>query len=192
MNQTERKLLVLYVPGFGGNENSRTYTAIKANIPYESNCLHYENLNPTLARQQLEAQIQAFQEKGYIILLTGSSLGGYWANEMAQHFQLPCLLINPAISPRTTLPNGDRGHMPETVYDYQDTVVQPLKRFIFLGRQDEVIDPELTAKLYEGQAEISWHEEGHRFEDPTPFIEKLKQLAATILHEGNATFSNGI
>jgi len=34
------------------------------------------------------------------VVLVGTSLGGFWAAEMAKHFGMPSVIINPAIEPR--------------------------------------------------------------------------------------------
>ncbi len=57
---------------------------------------------PGQARQQLEALIQ--QLAGQQILLMGSSLGGYWATYLAETYNLPAVLINPAVKPSMLLP----------------------------------------------------------------------------------------
>lgn len=170
--------VILYIPGFGSDRNSRTFNAIQTELPFEAACLFYENLAPVQARKQLEDQIKDHQESGKPILLAGSSLGGYWTNEMAQHFRLPCILRNPGIQPAVALPQ--MLEVSDSVLEYRDARILPGKRTVFLGRMDDVIDPKPTEALYSGKAEIIWLEEGHRLEDMSPVIRKIRKMVASL------------
>jgi len=47
----------------------------------------------------IEALLQRWQETGHQVLLMGSSLGGYLAQYYGNRFNLPYIMINPALNP---------------------------------------------------------------------------------------------
>ena len=72
-------------------------------------------------------------------LIIGSSMGGYVADVIGSRLGVDVLLFNPALS------NHNRTVIKEFNVDYGS---QKYKRTIVLGTEDDVIDPELTKKLW--------------------------------------------
>ena len=170
------KPLVIYTPGYGNTGNSSTYHRLQQHTEYTCATTAYNDQNAVEAEQQLCEQLTAFRQKNPNIILIGSSLGGYWTNFLAQKFNLPCLLINPAIAPMNSLKKY--GLSDELLALLKPSTTRPVFRSIFLGRHDESVAPEPTKALFAGKAEITWLEEGHRFKDLTPVITRLKKLIA--------------
>lgn len=55
------------------------------------------NWGPRAAITQLHSIMQAASDKE--VVLIGSSLGGYYATHLAEHYQVPAALVNPAVGP---------------------------------------------------------------------------------------------
>jgi uncharacterized protein len=73
-------------------------------------------------------------------LIIGSSMGGYVAHEFAKAFNLPAILLNPALHSRSFEPDLD------TFILSFDTSFHE-RQIVLLGKNDGVIDPELTKTI---------------------------------------------
>ena len=74
-------------------------------------------------------------------LIIGSSMGGYIADIIGSRLGVDVLLFNPALHSR----DSDSKNRKIKNYDYFNNTY---KRTIILGTEDDVIDPELTKKLW--------------------------------------------
>ena len=90
-------------------------------------------------------------------LIIGSSMGGYIADIIGSQLGVDVLLFNPALS------NHNRTVIKEFNVDYGS---QKYKRTIVLGTEDDVIDPEVTKKLWSVYGNHAKYDEvegmGHR------------------------------
>tara|TARA_B110000027_G_scaffold7834_1_gene7066 strand:+ start:239 stop:694 length:456 start_codon:yes stop_codon:yes gene_type:complete len=86
-------------------------------------------------------------------LIIGSSMGGYVADVIGSRLGVDVLLFNPALHSRETDPE----------YEYYNN---GYKRTIILGTEDDVINPELTKKLWSVYGNHAEYDEiegmGHR------------------------------
>ena len=86
-------------------------------------------------------------------LIIGSSMGGYVADVIGSRLGVDVLLFNPALHSRT---------IPVSHEHYSNKY----KRTIVLGTEDDVIDPEITKKLWSVHGNEAIHDEvegmGHR------------------------------
>ena len=86
-------------------------------------------------------------------LIIGSSMGGYVADIIGSRLGVDVLLFNPALHSREIAVN----------HEYYNN---KYKRTIILGTEDDVIDPELTKKLWSVHGNEAIHDEvegmGHR------------------------------
>ena len=86
-------------------------------------------------------------------LIIGSSMGGYVADIIGSHLSVDVLLFNPALHNREIAIN----------HEYYNN---PYKRTIVLGTEDNVINPELTKKLWSIHGNEAEYDEiegmGHR------------------------------
>jgi hypothetical protein len=85
--------------------------------------------------QTIKKQVIAFQPN----VLIGSSMGGFFAYEMAKQVNIPAILFNPALHSRSMMP--DMGN-------YSQGIHKPAICFI-LGQDDEVINPWTTIQMIE-------------------------------------------
>jgi len=90
-------------------------------------------------------------------LIIGSSMGGYVAHEFAKAFNLPAILLNPALHSRSFEPDLD------TFILSFDTSFHE-RQIVLLGKNDGVIDPELTKTILgdDKRFVIEEGEHGHR------------------------------
>jgi len=90
-------------------------------------------------------------------LLIGSSMGGYVAHEFAKAFNLPAILLNPAIHSRSFEPDLDT-----FILGFDTKFIE--RQIVLLGKYDEVIDPEITKKILgdDRRFVIEEGEHGHR------------------------------
>ena len=70
-------------------------------------------------------------------LIIGSSMGGYVADIIGSQLGVDVLLFNPALHNRTLIREFN-----------EDYGSQPYKRTIVLGTEDDIINPEITKKLW--------------------------------------------
>ncbi len=88
-------------------------------------------------------------------LIIGSSMGGYVADIIGSQLGVDVLLFNPALHNRTLIREFN-----------EDYGSQPYKRTIVLGTEDNVINPELTKKLWSVKGNEAIYDEiegmGHR------------------------------
>jgi hypothetical protein len=88
-------------------------------------------------------------------ILVGTSLGGYWANTMAQLWGLASCIINPSCQPNKTLG-----------IDYPDLVVGSTSahRSVLLSTDDTVLNHTIAETLFSEKAVIKKFDNcGHRF-----------------------------
>jgi predicted esterase YcpF (UPF0227 family) len=86
-------------------------------------------------------------------LIIGSSMGGYVADIIGSRLGVDVLLFNPALHSREIDPE----------YQYYGNTY---KRTIVLGTEDDIVDPEITKKLWSVHGNEAIHDEvegmGHR------------------------------
>ena len=74
---------IIYLSGFGGDENSETYRSLLLKYP-ETSFIKYNNENAENAFEQIENILQNKSNKENIII--GQSLGGFWAEYFAKKY----------------------------------------------------------------------------------------------------------
>jgi hypothetical protein len=172
------KARIVYVPGFGGNnERSTTYQAILKEFgdKHEVACLKYDNLDPEKAKLQLEEQLyKNFQENNEIVLV-GTSLGGYWANYLCERFDFPTILVNPSYDPSINLKR--RGVPDDVLKRFTPIEFTPgLNKEVFIGGLDDVVNPIVLKETVGDTYPIHFYpNEGHRFNDKAPIIHSINE-----------------
>lgn len=126
------------------------------------------------------------------LAFVGTSLGGFWASEMARHFGVPSVLINPCHDPylmlrksvgqlMTNYETGAENTLTnETIETYPvqgmsgDSRVYSYLPLVLLDMGDEVIDSFETRKVLEGFPMVHWAEGSHRFEHMEDALTDIK------------------
>jgi uncharacterized protein len=167
------KTTILYIPGYGGSNTSNTFMHLKTQlIQHDVYCLKYDNTNPVLAQQQLDAQIKQHIANNTDVVFVGSSLGGYWANAMAKNYKFPCFLINPSLYPMDSL--GKYGVAQDYLHQYLPSTKLLVSRTIILGIKDDVVDHTKTIAFFENKCRIVLLDQGHRLTDFTVVLAEIK------------------
>lgn len=105
--------MIIYIHGFGSSGLGGKASLFSEYFE-ESVILPSLSYVPALAIDTLEQLIKLLLNKNERISLIGSSLGGYYAMYLASKYHLKAVLINPAITPYTTL---DKIGMATNYYD---------------------------------------------------------------------------
>lgn len=100
------------------------------------------------------------------VVLVGSSMGGFYAQYFAQKYQLPFIMINPALNPEAVFrehlgvhKNPSTGEMVEINDDYIEAllrykITQPnyeLPSLLLIDKDDEVIDVGFAIQIYQSK-----------------------------------------
>jgi predicted esterase YcpF (UPF0227 family) len=170
---------ILYFGGMLGSSKSSTLKNIRENCKNADVVyMDYNRFNPIEARRVLDLKITQLLEKHKHIILCGNSLGGYWANFFSEKFKLPCLLINPALSPKSTLTKYD-AMSPDLIKQFTDSTFHFKNKWAILGKRDELIDHAVNEKLLQGIQEVKWVDEAHRlsnYDEVVLILKKIKEL----------------
>lgn len=169
--------MIVFLHGFGSSGTiSSTGQSVKEIFPdVDVQCFSYDYLNPDKSASDIIDQLQQVNTKD-IELVIGVSLGGFWARWLANKIGAPLVLINPSLSPQTSLQNRmdfDSSYLQEfDKYSVErDNLDLPIT--VLLGTDDEVVHPSGAIKLYLERAKIVLVEGGkHRL--------TKKQMANTL------------
>ncbi|MCX2781091.1 YqiA/YcfP family alpha/beta fold hydrolase [Microbulbifer thermotolerans] len=107
--QAKRPLLI-YLHGFLSSPQSFKCRLMRdcliADYPRIIFCAPQISPYPETARQALVSLLENFRSDDSCgpIGLVGSSMGGFWATYLAEHYRLPAALVNPAVNPARRMP----------------------------------------------------------------------------------------
>ena len=97
---------LIYIHGFLSSPLSfkaqQTQAWLAANYPQIVYHCPQLSAYPLQAQKTLESLVESILPQP--IYLMGSSLGGFWATWLAEKYNLPALLINPAVNPQDFMP----------------------------------------------------------------------------------------
>lgn len=89
---------LVYLHGFQSSKNSIKGQLLKKYLAqFPEITVHLPDLNAP--PKQVIAELSALIESLDQVVLVGSSLGGFYATQLMAHYQIPTVLINPAIRP---------------------------------------------------------------------------------------------
>lgn len=186
----------LYLHGFLSSPRSQKARQLMA---YYQQNLNLDRLRvPALPFEPKQAVDLAEQELGWLmqqyeqVYLIGSSLGGYYATWLSELYQIPAVLINPAVRPFVMFANylGPNTHFyTGETHELTTTHVQQLEAInvdelqrpehylLLLQTADETLDYRQAGLFY--QACPAWLEGGgnHSF---VGFIERMPQILSHV------------
>jgi uncharacterized protein len=159
---------LLYLHGFlsGPASSKAQQTAAFLNRYAQSWQFHCPALSsyPDIALEQMQQLIEQFPLQD--LALVGSSLGGFWAKYLAEQYDLPAVLINPAVAPGQLLAKYI-GQPLQNFYSEQTYVLNdahaafltqcdagalkhPENLWVLLQTGDETLDYRAAAAYYAG------------------------------------------
>ena len=191
---------IAYIHGFNSAPETDTYKSLKSGMPdYNFVSLEYDYINPINAWSDFDTQImEIFRKFGTDVLFVGTSLGGFWADKLAQYFRTSCVIINPSIDPsesmksyigknKNYLTNEIKILTEENCNNYllfNSFYTTSPHRVVVLGMKDEILDPIKTELHFKDNAEIIKIENmGHRMENTDLLINIITSTLDNITDE---------
>ena len=122
------------------------------------------------------------------LVLVGTSLGGFWAAELASVFSIPSVVINPCYDPTNMLqkyvgPQKNYLTTEETCFELASALSYTNRKsynlkftylpLVLLDMGDEVIDSFETRRLFEGFPIVHWATGSHRFDHMEDALEDI-------------------
>jgi predicted esterase YcpF (UPF0227 family) len=161
-----KEIKVIYLHGYGSSSASDKVTGLKQffwdvyapDIP-----IFWDEAEELLLK--FVSEVNNSDSRPTVVV--GTSLGGYWATRMADHFGLPSVIINPSCTPASSLRK-----YPDCKLSVKELLkyvpLQPVNasaRTVLLSMDDEVLNPDIAKMLFSPFADvIEYPKMGHRFE----------------------------
>jgi len=169
--------MIIYIHGFGGSGVSSKAIILKEKLKKYNFIAPSLSYIPELAIDTLKELIESFlkYEKVYLI---GSSLGGYYATYLADYFDIPAVLINPAVNPEATLYRyigkatnfydnsayeWNKKYL-ETLHKYYVNEIKPELYFLLSQKGDELLNYMEGVIKFKDTKSIIENNGSHRFE----------------------------
>lgn len=167
-------MLLLHIHGFNSSPASATLRALRRAFPHAEGLAYpswgFFQDNLALLRRQA---VERSRERPF--LLTGSSLGGFYASQLAALLGCNCALFNPVVDPAVSLrrflgPNTNfhtgqtwdfTPAMLQSYAMFPDTRPLPLRRLVVLGRKDTLLNPAEAYAYWRHCAEILETDDDH-------------------------------
>jgi predicted esterase YcpF (UPF0227 family) len=181
-------MILFVLPGFLSyvpNDKFRYYVKELPNLDIIP--LNYSP-NPVTATIDLVKEIQEFDDPDKIFL--GTSLGGFWTQFLANEFNGKSIMLNPAITPTSTLQhyigtvtnyvtNETCELTKRDVQRYQSLYITPglVETLILLNTEDEMLNYLKTVNVYIDDAKIEIIQGGdHRFTNIEETLQPIKDF----------------
>lgn len=182
-------MIYLYIHGFGGSgmgikaslfRNHFGDTVIAPSLSYV----------PDLAIDTLKQLVESLLSHTTVTLI-GSSLGGYYATYLSEHYGLKAVLINPSVQPYVTLKRvmgSAFNYYDESRFEWNDKHIQMLKAYdsvhvtphqylVLLQSGDELLDYSQAESKFEGSTVIVEEGGNHSYENIESKFEMIEHFA---------------
>ncbi|MDF1879025.1 esterase [Sulfurimonas sp. SAG-AH-194-C20] len=178
--------MIIYLHGFGGCGASSKATVFRNELEEYKFIAPSLSYIPKLAIDTLKELIASYMkyEKVYLI---GSSLGGYYATYLADYFNIPAVLINPAVNSKDTLTQylgqsinfydnsyfeWSKKHI-EMLKSYEIESIKPKLYFLLSQKGDELLDYMDGVIKFKDAKSIIENNGSHRFDGVEKHIEDI-------------------
>lgn len=190
-------MLYCHIHGFNSSPASATLRNIRQWFPQAQGLSYsaadrFDDNIRVLRAQVLELQLNP--DNAGALVISGSSLGGFYASQLAALLGCNCALFNPVVRPavslqkyigsQTNIYTGEAWEFTpaalESYLVFPDTrhSAPMLRRFLLLGRNDDVIDPREAREYWHGYATIHETSDGHSIGAlDAETVEALRELA---------------
>lgn len=155
---------IFYIHGFGSTIDSPTLKMLQKTYP-DAIGLTYDHTNPKESVSKLARQVNEYSIGEHVVIV-GSSLGGWYAEQLSDQVVADFILYNPATQPWITL---DKYDVPtDVLYKYKEystvyrTYTPVASRTVILSSDDEVIDPKYAMVKYMNFSNFILTDGGHR------------------------------
>lgn len=136
------KKLVVYFHGFGSFPESSKTDRLRESLSgeYEVHAFPID-IDPEIALAELSEHIDSLlledMHRPDKVLFVGTSLGGWWASKLGELYDIPAIVINPSITPHTSL---YKHKVSEEISLKYTPIVTSVKNEYFFGSRDKIID----------------------------------------------------
>jgi len=171
---------IVFSHGFNSGLNSIKYRWLSEDFNHANGSVVGANLSPwpDMAMRQLRRLIDTHRET-HALLLCGASLGGYYMQNLMQQYDIPAVLINPAIQAYSRLSEalGPQQNFSTGVHwVFTEAMREQLaglqisaydeKTCCLLSCNDELLDYQEALNAYSGLGSVVLSADaGHRFND---------------------------
>lgn len=167
---------VFYIHGFGSSAKSDTLKLLQKSFP-DVIGLTYDHTEPAASIKSLVTKLRGYADKDLIIV--GSSLGGWYTEQLTRKIVAQFIMYNPATQPEVTL--AKYGVDQEVLFKYKIMGIdklEPASRTVVISIDDEVIHPAIADIKYKNIADMIYTAGGHRItqEAMDHIVKKIKFL----------------
>lgn len=155
-----KSINIFYIHGYGSSAQSETATELRKSYP-GLHALEYDYFDPKTAIAKLGGEINSY--RGEIIVI-GSSLGGWYTEQLTKLVSGTFIMFNPATEPELTLKKlGVPDSVCEKYSEESDySFVRDYGRFVILAKDDEIIPYKIAKNKYKEVADLKMTKGGHR------------------------------
>lgn len=153
---------VYYIHGFRSTAESETLQLLRKEFP-DAIGLDYDHNDPS---GSILAMVIRINSDGKFPTIVGSSLGGWYTEQLTKRIVGDFIMYNPSTQPEVAL--ARYGLSQEVLYKYKtqsssSNRYSPMSsRTVVLCSDDEVVDPTLADVKYRGNAAMLYTNGGHR------------------------------
>jgi len=192
--------VILYIHGFNSSplsHKARAFSAWSEQYDEVQVLVPELSFDPSVAITQLQTLIE--ENLDTMVLLVGSSLGGYYATYLSEKYGIKAVLVNPAVSPHKTL--GEEFLGPQKNYysgkeyiltmehvNYLATLdvnslQSPANYFLLVQTGDEVLDYRLAVTKFQGARQEIQQNGSHSFDNFEAVIPAMFEFAGIIINQ---------
>lgn len=185
------KIAVLYIHGFGGAGTSTTAAKLADALGdrYQVISPDRDEDHPGSSMREFSDLYEALDGLYDDVILVGSSLGGFYANQLALTHRAKALLINPVLFPSDQMGNRIPPHATalyaELEKDRMTMFDAGAMRVVMIGEHDTVVDPGKNGRMLEGRARIVEVDMGHRLTDFYSAARRIDELVNNVSTAGD-------
>lgn len=162
------KKTAIYIHGYGSSGNTETAVNLRAMLEPEFQVLSpsYSGSDPVAAAKSISELLDTHADTNPVVV--GTSLGGFFANYFGRVKNLRTVVINPALTPSTSLEKYNEPAEVLTAYAaLEKEVVESLNapvRAVVIGLKDDVVDPHTNGLTLRDNTQTIFLDMGHRVE----------------------------
>jgi len=172
---------VYYIHGFGSTTESPTIEMLRKEFP-DAVGLDYDHNDPELSISLMFNEIIANDYFKNNVVIIGSSLGGWYAEQLTKYIVADYILYNPATQPEFSL--GKYGVEPIVLEKYDilsrssNNSLPVSNRTVILCSDDLVIDPKFANIKYKDRASMIYTTGSHRMTEDNMqiIVSRIKYL----------------
>jgi len=191
--------LVVYLHGFRSSPNSskavKTKEAIKA-LSTMSNPIHW--YCPQLLaspKQSMDMVIEYIQANPFDrLIVIGSSLGGFYANYLAERYQCKAVTLNPAVrAPRELAPHVGvmTAYDSDEPFDFRpeyidelcalqvERLARPENYFLIAAKGDELLDWKEMVDFYSGAQQLVLEGSDHGISEYSEYLPQVMRFISS-------------